>query len=245
MYPKFSVYGNVGTSFVAPSLKSVGGTIDIADKGIPGKDGHLPNPDLEPEDGIGYDLGVNFRPMANLHFGVRGFYNKIDDQIVQVVVSENPSQSQDINAGDTTSFGVELDVRHQPVGWFGWFANYTFTDTEINNNNDPDQDGAEVPFVPEHMGNIGVDFMLPRDFSISLYMHLAGSIYDSTSKQSRTKFDSYELLNASLLKNIIQNDDGRLDVYLNLYNLTNNEYEMPWQFQDPGFSAVGGLRATF
>lgn len=245
MLPKFSVYGNVGTSFVAPSLKSVGGTINIADKGVPGKDGHLPNPDLEPEEGMGYDLGMNFRPTANLHLGVRGFYNKIDDQIVQVVVSENPSQSQDINAGDTTSYGVELDARHHPVEWFGWFANYTFTDTEISNDNDPDQDGAEVPFVPEHMGNIGVDFMLPQDFTISLYMHLAGSIYDSTSKQNRTKFDSYELLNASVEKNLIQNDDGRLDVYFNLYNLTNNEYEMPWQFQDPGFSVVGGLRAVF
>jgi outer membrane receptor protein involved in Fe transport len=227
---------------VAPSLKSVGGTIALSDLGVPGRDGQLPNSDLDSEEGIAYDLGMDWQPVASLKLGVRGFYNLVDDQIVQVVVSQNPSQSQDINAGDTTSYGVELAVRHSLMDWLGWFANYTYTHTEISNPTDPDQDGAEVPFVPEHMGNVGLDARLPYDITASVYLHLAGEIYDSTSKQGRTKFDSYELLNANIRKTMVTAPSYRIDGYVELYNLTDNQFEMPWQFQDPGFSAIAGIR---
>ena len=239
---RLSFYTNAGTSFVAPSLKSVGGTIALADLGVPGRDGQLPNPDLEPEEGTGYDLGMDWQPVAGLKFGVRGFYNLVDDQIVQVVVSQNPSQSQDINAGDTTSYGLELALQHDLLDWLGWFANYTYTHTEISNPADPDQDGAEVPFVPEHMGNVGLNLRLPYDITASVYLHLAGEIYDSTSKQSRTKFDSYELLNASVRKTMVTAPSYRLDGYVELYNITDNQFEMPWQYEDPGFSATVGFK---
>jgi len=36
-----------------------------------------------------------------------------------------------------------------------------------------------------------------------------------------------------------------LNLFLDLYNITNNEFEMPWQFKDPGFSATGGIKAVF
>ena len=242
---KASLYTNVGTSFVAPSLKSVGGTITLADRGVTGKNGQLPNADLDPESGIGYDLGADFKPLDNVKLGVRGFLNLVDDQIITVVTSKTPSQSQDINAGKTTSYGVELSSEYQLEKWLRLFANYTYTDTEIENDNDPDQDGTEVPFVPEHMGNIGVDVKLPYDVTASVFLHLAGSIYDSTSKSGRSEFNGYETLNASLKKRLLDSQAYKVDAYVDLYNLTNNEYEMPWQFQDPGFSAIGGIKVTF
>ncbi len=222
-----------------------GGTITLADRGVIGKNGQLPNADLDPESGIGYDLGADFKPLDNVKLGVRGFLNLVDDQIITVVASKTPSQSQDINAGKTTSYGVELSSEYQLEKWLRLFANYTYTNTEIDNNNDPDQDGAEVPFVPKHMGNIGVDVKLPYDLTASVYLHLAGSIYDSTSKSGRSEFDGYETLNASLKKRLPDSQAYKVDAYVDLYNLTNNEYEMPWQFQDPGFSAIGGIKVTF
>lgn len=240
-----SFYTNAGSSFVAPSLKSVGGTIALTDRGVAGKNGQLPNPDLDPESGIGYDLGVDLKPIEGLKLGVRGFYNLVDDQIVTVVVSSDPSQSQDINAGETSSYGVELSVEHRLTDWLKWFANYTYTNTEIDNGNDPDQDGAEVPFVPEHMGNVGVDVKLPYDFSASVALHLHGPIYDSTSKSGRQEFDGYEVLNASLKKRLLTSQAYTMDAYVDLYNLTDKEYEMPWQFQDPGFSVLGGIKVNF
>jgi iron complex outermembrane recepter protein len=241
----FSVYSNVGTSFLAPSLKSVGGTIKLSDKGIIGKDGHLPNPGLEPEEGLGVDLGFDFQMTPEIYFGIRGFYNKIDDQIIQIVVHDNPSQSQDINAAETKSYGLEAEIRHKPINWMEWFANYTYTNSEIKNSMDSDQDGSEVPFVPEHMGNIGMHFKCPYEFTASVYVQLVGKIYDDTSKQNRREFSSYELLNAKAEKLLVNRDDMLLSLYLDLYNIGNKKFNMPWQFQDPGFSATGGVRLVF
>ena len=41
-----SAYANVGSSFQAPSAKSVGGTLLASDKGVAGKNGQLPNTNL-------------------------------------------------------------------------------------------------------------------------------------------------------------------------------------------------------
>ncbi len=241
----FSMYANVGTSFLAPSLKSVGGTISLNDKGVPGVDGHLPNPGLEPEDGVGADVGFDFHVTPKLYLGARGFYNNIDDQIVQVVVSENPSQSQDINAGETESYGLEAEILHRPLEWMEWFANYTYTDSEVKSDVDPDQDGAEIPFVPEHMGNVGARFLLPYDITANVYLQMVGKIYDSTSKSGRNSFSAYELLNAKVEKLLVKKENMTMSVFADLYNIFDNEYEMPWQFQAPGFSATGGLRMVF
>ncbi len=245
MTPKVALYTNAGSSFVAPSPKSVGGTIALADRGVTGKNGQLPNPGLDSESGVGYDIGADFKPLDTLRLGIRGFYNLVNDQIITVVTSNDPSQSQDINAGETTSYGVELSAEHLLSNCLKWFENYTYTSTEIDNDNDPDQDGAEVPFVPEHMGNIGADFRLPYDFTASIYLHMASSIYDSTSKSGRSEFDGYETINASLKKRLADKPAYRVDAYVDLYNLTDNDYEMPWQFQDPGFSVIGGIKVGF
>jgi outer membrane receptor protein involved in Fe transport len=245
VFGNLAVYANVGTSFVAPSIHSVGGTLKASDRGVPGKDGRLPNPDLEPESGMGGDLGFDWKPYEELGFGARGFYNKVKDNIVQVVVSENPSQSQDINAGDTTSYGVELEVHYRPLDRLRVFANYTYTDTSIENDEDPDVDGAEVPFVPKHMGNIGADMDLPYDIKVGVYLHVAGRIYDSTSKQSRNRFPGYEVLNAYVEKLLVAKDTTILSVYGRFYNLTDNRFEMPWQFQDPGFAFTSGIKFVF
>ena len=243
--PAVSVYANVGTSFTAPSLKSVGGTISESDLGVAGRDGQLPNPDLNPESGTGFDLGLDIKPWDRVKMGVRGFYNVVDDQIVTVVVNNSPSQTRDINAGDTTSWGLELSLTHSPLPWFSWFANYTYTSSEISNDTDPDQDGNEVSFVPEHMGNIGTTLNLPMDIQCSVYLHLAGEIYDSTSSASRQKFSGYELLNASLKKKLNLSQSYDAEIYIDLYNLTDNRFQMPWQYQDPGISGVAGFRITF
>jgi hypothetical protein len=34
---------------------------------------------------------------------------------------------------------------------------------------------------------------------------------------------------------------GQLDIH----NLFDSKFTMPWQFQDPGISALGGLKLTF
>lgn len=238
-------YGNAGSSFLVPGIKSVAGTLRAEDVGVSGKNGQIANPNLSPETGLGSDLGIEYQLFKDVKLGVRGFANFLDNAIITKVVSDTPSQSMDVNAGGATSYGVEFEIKHRVLPWLQWFGNYTYTHARLSNSSKPDSDDVEIPFVPESMGNIGVIVEFPKNFTAALYLHIAGSIYDSDSKSGRTKFDPYEVLNMKVTKVLTQTDKHYLDLHLDLYNLTNNNYKMPWAFQDPGFSAAGGMEIRF
>ncbi len=237
-----SVYANLGTSFKAPSLKSVGGTVPPDGKG-----GHLPNPDIKPESGTSLDLGANFRPVAGVQVGVRGFNIVIDDQIVQRVVpvaEGDPAQSQDINAGNTTTSGVELEVAHRLAETVEWFANYTYTNAEVKEHLDENQVGAKINFVPENALGAGVHLTFSPGLRATVTVQSYSGIYQDINKNAEP-LDGYILVNARLEQHIRTQDGYDLSLYLEPYNITNQTFEMPWQFQDPGFSVNGGLMVSF
>jgi len=239
-----ALYGNVGTSYLVPSGKQVGGTLKSTDRGVPGRNGQLPNPNLQPESGIGYDLGAEYAS-GRLRAGVRGFYTQVDDAIVENRVSDNPSQSQSVNAGEARSYGVETELRCRFHEMVAAFANLTLTHTEVDNNVDRDQDGSDVPFVPNYIANVGLTLNLPWDITLSPYLTAVGHYYDSTSTSGRNKFGPYEVMNLHAEKILVKNPNFQVNFLLDLYNLFDKDYEMPWQFQDPGFQAFASIEVIF
>lgn len=242
---QLSFYSNGGSSFLVPSAKSVGGTLKSSDLGVPGRNGQLPNPNLKPESGVGVDGGINWGPLKNLKLGLRGFYTVVDDAIVENRVSLDPSQSQSVNAGKATSYGIEFELKHILNQYLQWFANYTYTWTSLKNSVDPDQDGSNLSFVPNYTGNVGVTLSLPKDIFFSPYLHAVGTYYDSTSKSGRLSFGPYQTVNVSLRKAFVTPSYGTFNLTVDLYNIFNQKYEMPWQFQNPGLSMFAGIEAKF
>ena len=237
----FSVYTNFGTSFRAPSLKSVGGTIPVGSK----DSGHLPNPDLEPESGTSIDLGVNYRPMEGLQVGVRGFNIVIDDQIAQIQVEGTDNQAQNINAGQTTTNGAELEVTHRVSDMVEWFGTYTYTSAEVTDNpTDRDKEGAKMNFVPETAIGIGAHLTLAQGLRATITAQSYSGIYAGISKDEKA-LDGYVLVNARVQYAVSVQDGYDLTLFLEPYNITNQTFEMPWGFQDPGFSTNGGLMVSF
>ena len=237
-----SVFANIGTSFKAPSLKSVGGTVPPDGKG-----GHLPNPDIKPESGTSLDVGVNFRPMEGVQIGVRGFNILIDDQIVQRVVpvaEDDPAQSQDINAGNTTTNGVELEVTHRLDETVEWFANYTYTNAEVKEHLDENQVGAKINFVPKSAIGAGVHLTFSQGLRATVTLQSYSGIYQDINRDAEP-LDGYILVNARLEQRVRTQDGYDLNLYLEPYNITNQTFEMPWGFQDPGLSVNGGIMVSF
>ncbi|HUL76115.1 MAG TPA: TonB-dependent receptor [Vicinamibacteria bacterium] len=233
-----SLFANSGSSFVAPTPKAVGGTLAPGDLGVPGRNGQLPNPDLQPESGIGSDVGFDLH-LGELRLGARGFLNRVDDAIVDNVVSQNPSQTRSVNAGNATSYGVEATLDQAVGKSLTWFANGTYTHSRIENPLDADQQGAQVPFVPDWMGNVGASLSLHRRITVSPYLRAVGTYYDSTSLAGRQSFGGYVI--PALRLQAVAAAGARSDVVfaLDLNNLADNRYSMPWQFRDPGFSVFG------
>ncbi|MBI9036307.1 MAG: TonB-dependent receptor [Bacteroidales bacterium] len=240
------VFANAGNSFMSPGLKATGGTTPLSDKYIAGRDGQLPNPDLQPESGFSLDFGIDSKLIHNIFLSARVFNTELTDAIIDVVISQNPSQTQSVNAeGKTIGRGFELGIRQQIGKKIDWFGNITFTHSEILDPDDDDQDGVELPFVPALMGNMGTTLHLPAKIGFSAWAHFGGQIYDGTSKDSRTLYKSGEVINLVATKAIHTGDNAQIKVYIKAYNITNNRFEMPWQFRDPGFNMSAGVKVNF
>ena len=233
-----SLFANAGNSFLVPGLKSTGGTIRLSDLGVPGRNGQLPNPDLKPESGISVDAGADAKLFSAINLTVRGFFISINDAIIDNVVSQNPSQTQSINAGETTSSGVEIELKQEISGNLRWFANYTYMKSKV-------KDAGSVPFSPEQVANVGIDLYTSFGLSVSPYLNYNNGFYDSSDETSRAFFKPGALLNVNITQQLAAADSYKVEIFGHFYNVTNNKYVMPWQFQNPGFSMMAGLRASF
>jgi outer membrane receptor for ferrienterochelin and colicin len=240
-----AMFANAGSSFITPGLKSVGGTIGLLDRGVAGRHGQLPNPELKPEAGLGMDVGFDVFLTDRLFVGARGFFITVNDAIVENVVSQNPSQTQSVNAGKSQSLGGEIEIKHRLNEVVRWFANCTFIDTRIENSFDPDQDGADVPFAPSTIVNVGLDITTSFGLSVSPTLNYNTGYYDSSSLSNRRKFTTGVILNLYLSQVLAIGNSHQLEWFAQLINLTDNRFDMPWQFRNLGFSVMSGIRATF
>ncbi|MBF0431170.1 MAG: TonB-dependent receptor [Fibrobacteria bacterium] len=240
---EFTLFSNGGNSFMSPALKPIGGTISGNNVS---ESGQLPNPDLDPESGRSFDFGFDYTLPVNVRLSSRVFYTSITNAIIDNVVSNTPSRTMSINAeGETTGKGIEFSVQQKVETKLDWFANITYTRSEIIDPDSVNLDGIEVPFVPALMGNIGITFFLPYGIEVSPWMHFGGEVFDSNKKSDRSTFDSRELLNIRVNKELLLKNGMRFNFYTQAYNVTNNEYTMPWQFKDPGISFSGGANFIF
>ena len=243
--PQLSLYGNIGTSFLAPSAKSVAGTLAATDLGVTGRNGQLPNPDLQPETGTGSDLGIEYRSASAFSLGVRVFYNQIADAIVDNVVSATPSQSRSVNAGRALGKGFEVTLEQAVSPDFTWFANLTVNASRVQNALAPAQDGTAIPFVPSYVANAGIAAKLPLGIVVSPRLQLVGDYYDSTSRFGRQRFGSYPVVNLRLQRLWLERSGCTVSCALDLNNLFNRRYEMPFQFRDTGFNTFFSLELGF
>jgi iron complex outermembrane recepter protein len=239
-----SVYFNSGSSFSTPDLKSIGGTILITDLGVPGRDGQLPNPSLKPEKGIGTDGGIDLTFQTNFKISFRAFYTILQDGIVDNVVSKNPSQTQSINTQSAAS-GGEIEIKQRISSLFSWYINGTYMSSNIKDRLNADQNNVEIPFSPYFVANAGINFYMTSGLKLSPSVNYNSGFYDGILKSVRTKYTPGVVLNTWISQQIVKNDTYLLDCFLQLYNVTNNDYSMPWQFKNPGFSGMFGIKITF
>lgn len=241
---KIGLYANGGSSFSTPSLKSTGGTIFLNDFGITGRNGQLPNPNLQPENGIGVDAGIDCKLPAHIKLSVRGFYTILQDGIIDNVVSQNPSQTQSINT-ESKSKGGEIEITQRVHSNISWYFNGTYMMTNIKNEQNINQNNVEIPFSPNYIVNIGGTFYAPFGFTFSPSLNYNGGFYDGISKNDRQWYTPGIILNTYIAQRLAKSDLYIVECFTRLYNVTNNEYNMPWQFKNTGFSGMLGIKITF
>ncbi len=239
-----AVFANGGSSFAPPGIKSAIGTIPIGDFKVPGHNGQLPNPGLKPEMGTGVDFGTECKLAMHLKVDARLFYTILNKAIIDNIVSQNPSQTQSINA-TSDSKGGEIEVSQRINNELSWFANVTLIASNIKNDSNLIMNNVAIPFSPNRILNFGINYSAPFGLTLAPTLNYNGGYFDSMSKTERTRFTPGVLVNIYIAQCIAKSNSFRVECTAQLYNITNNNYEMPWQFKNTGFSCMFGLKITF
>ncbi len=144
--------------------------------------------DIEKEKGASIELGTEFYPMENLKIGLTIFRVDMEDEIVF-----NNTTWINENFDPTRHDGVEVSLSYLRPKYFKIFGNYTYHKATF-------EDGAynkkEIPMVPNHMANAGVEIYLPCSITLRPEVQyvsdafLAGDYYNNAEK-----LDAHTLLN--------------------------------------------------
>ena len=140
--PNLHLVGNVGTAFRSPNVT------ELFFEGVtPDGDNYLvPNPGLEPETSLNFDLGFKYR-RSNVVVEALYFQTELRDEIVVAAIPDStvidngrPLQAYSyFNLPKSRVNGVELLAEWQPVAGFTIGATYTYLDgKDLTEDADPD-----------------------------------------------------------------------------------------------------------
>ena len=155
------------------------------------------NTALLPESGINYEVGFKGNWLNNKLFTEFAIYSiQIKDLLVAQRVAED--RYVGLNAGETSHNGVEMLINYSATFGPGIrlrpFVNASFNIFEFKEFNDRDMDfsGNQLPGIPAHTINIGIDAGYHK---FSLYTNLL-AVGEIPLNDSNSQFtESYEVLN--------------------------------------------------
>lgn len=135
--PNFSVRGTAGSSITTPYAALVSGFAKIFPNTTPTIDSEtLPNPNLQPEITVAYDLGFDARTHDGSVISFDGFNNTIHNVFVTVgslapPLPNRPTSitglivNQTLNGPLERDYGVELTLQKNPLTGFGYYGTMT------------------------------------------------------------------------------------------------------------------------
>ncbi|MCB9640001.1 MAG: TonB-dependent receptor [Myxococcales bacterium] len=216
--PGLVLRASYGRAFRAPTFKELFLVFENSSVGYVVEG----NPNLAPEYANGFQLGVEWQAVPWLWMSVQGYYNLIDNLIVEQVIT-NPSQPgtfrvQYANIASATTRGLEAVVRIAPIRLFSLEGGYTLTDTIDHANNRP------LALRALHRGHVQ---MVLQDPWISLKLTVRGVFVgerfafldtNGDGKDDTIPIDPYVLLHARISRSFFH---GRLEVFGAVQNILN------------------------
>lgn len=168
--PGISFYGNVATSFETPTTTE-----------FDNPSGGGFNQSLEAQTALSFEAGMKGEladwPMRPV-FDVAVFTIEVDDALFPFELEDFPDREFFRNAGSSRKNGVEAAVSVFPNERLSATFSYTYSDFHYKSFETPggDFDGNRLPGVPEHFGNIRIDYRHPSGFSLIWNTRLVGAL---------------------------------------------------------------------
>lgn len=150
-----AVRGSIYRAFNAPTLRDLYRTTESGTSIIRG------NPALEPETLLGGEVGWEWADGAR-RFEVNLYRSTIDDAQARVALDGSSTLYQFQNLGSIRSQGVELTADVRLSRRWMLRGGYTFADSVIASDPDPELVDNWTPEVPRHAGSIALRFVGER-----------------------------------------------------------------------------------
>jgi vitamin B12 transporter len=196
------VFGSYATSFIAPNLSQLFGFFG-------------PNPDLEPEENITIEGGVEFNTKNGFRINGLYFNRKEENTIIYTSKYENATT-------DAIVHGFEFEAELNIIKDLSVNANYTFTELK---------DGVRLR-VPKHKANASLGYNFCEQTYASLNYQFVGSRTDldfSTFKNA--DLDSFSLIDVYFSQKLINN---KVKLFASVTNILNEDY-----FEILGYTTKG------
>ena len=167
----------------------------------------------KPETSWNYELGTHLNLFGGkLHADAAVYYMRVRDLQLSVMAGDYGYGRQMINAGRSSSCGLELSLRGTALdNRFTWAATYGYTHCQLL-----DYEDNQVPFIPTHTFSAMTDYRIGK-FTIGLNMSGNGPTYWDVDNEYRQKL--YATLGAHAMV-----DFGCIKLNVWGRNLTDTKY---------------------
>lgn len=186
------VFGSYATSFIAPNLSQLFGFFG-------------PNPDLEPEENITIEGGLEFNSKRGLRLSGVYFNRNEENTIIFTSAYENAMT-------DATVQGIEIEAQIDVIDDLSFSSNYTFTEVK---------DGVRLR-IPKHKANASLGYNICENTYASLDYQFVGKRTDTNfSTFTNEDLSAYSLVNIYFSHKFIKN---KVKLFANITNLLNEDY---------------------
>ncbi|MFI1771555.1 TonB-dependent receptor plug domain-containing protein [Thalassobellus citreus] len=206
------VFGSYATSFIAPNLSQLFGYYGA-------------NPDLEPEENVTIEAGLEFNNKKGFRINGVYFNRNEDNTIVYGATYENATT-------DATVHGFEIETAVNLVKDLSISANYTFTELK---------EGVRLR-IPKHKANASLGYNFSKKSFASLNYQFVGSRTDTDfSTYQNVELDSFSLIDIYFSQKLINN---KMKLFASITNLFNEDYFEIIGYTTKGRNVSIGLQLT-
>ena len=199
----------------------------------------LPNPDLEAESAINYEIGWDSTLSERTTLSTALFYADVADMIQTVVASAGPPQiTQARNVGDGEFYGVELGVQSRLTDLWAVTANYTYLHREIT---DALQPGYEVVGAPDNAAFVAFSFTPTDKLTVTPSVEYADDRWSDVTGGGYVRTGAYTLLNFQ----VGYRGSDLWEVALGGSNLLDENFELAQGYPEVGRNLYVRLRLMF
>ena len=187
----------------------------------------LPNPDLQPEESINYEIGYQDLLFKKLTVEINFFYSKVSDFILFKTIPDpaDPTKTlnQNQNIGKINQYGIELGMSGQILDCLKGGFNYTYIQYDNKSSSD------RLLNIPNHKVFAYLQYFTPlKGLSWLNSVEYNGDRYSSTDGVRMAK--QYALLNTKAIYEVYKG----FSVEGGIYNLTDENYAI-----DEGYPMQG------